>query len=545
MVGLLRKNLILFIMLFGCSNSINSSQNSDQSLKDSLSVLQALNPQLQHICYSYLQEPTCRARLCFKQGGDAWVWVDRQEEAPRTEPISLFDSQGQVKMAVGYGHVIQFFNACRGTKIKELDVRAKPSCILGFNNGYERLWVGYADGRICLWNVESGLCEQELKGHQATAINKLLLTRANHLISTAKNRIKIWDLASGECMRELKLPLTPYNPPHDEYHKPTFVRNMAYAFINGQPKIMAALENHTFIQWDLNSDQIEKEEDDIESFDVITDDRENLIKLSLIRTISAVNSPRESDECIVKDSAGKIIARGKCPFITQKVQHAFLDTVQSIPMHLVVKRSISFLDENTLAIKTIYANGYRDDIAYGSCVHLLKLSGIANQQNVQEADWQMLGSPHEDIAALSHYHARRNHNGHKIFAYKNNTGPLLVSAIKGYDQDTIEVWEYGPGEIEKYLVEGKEEKPKGNRDSLVRRVLQKCWDGISYSPRLTTACGLLLTYLYIRKCRPDIHRYIVGEVFGHREEESGLTEGQSIFKTDAKGFLYTLGIAKN
>jgi WD40 repeat protein/transcriptional regulator with XRE-family HTH domain len=87
-------------------------------------------------------------------------------------------------------HIFRFGNG-RGTSSKAIFDKAEKNMIT----------TGW-DGHIRVWNIESGHCCKDLKGHES-AINDLALSPDKKTFATSSDdgHIKLWDMQTTECVR--------------------------------------------------------------------------------------------------------------------------------------------------------------------------------------------------------------------------------------------------------------------------------------------------------------------------------------------------------
>ncbi|EKX35908.1 hypothetical protein GUITHDRAFT_60282, partial [Guillardia theta CCMP2712] len=73
-----------------------------------------------------------------------------------------------------------------------------------FEPGGKALATGRRDGRIQVWDVETGKCDKELGSHGSKI--KILSWRADgkRLVSWSEDgRMRVWDIETGKCCLEL------------------------------------------------------------------------------------------------------------------------------------------------------------------------------------------------------------------------------------------------------------------------------------------------------------------------------------------------------
>lgn len=68
----------------------------------------------------------------------------------------------------------------------------------------ELLVSGSEDYSIKFWEISTGLCVQTLLGH-SRAVDNLIMTQSNQLVSSSISTIKIWDCVTGLCLSTLEM----------------------------------------------------------------------------------------------------------------------------------------------------------------------------------------------------------------------------------------------------------------------------------------------------------------------------------------------------
>lgn len=99
----------------------------------------------------------------------------------------------------------------RGEVEQKLHLAQTVSCLMTLPNT-NLLVSGDNDGRICIWNLPTGICEKKIPAHGGS-IKSLVLVTPHRLASAAwDNKIKIWYTPRWECLLSVEKKLADSSP---------------------------------------------------------------------------------------------------------------------------------------------------------------------------------------------------------------------------------------------------------------------------------------------------------------------------------------------
>src|SRR5262249_19349184 len=93
-------------------------------------------------------------------------------------------------------NTVRLWNVTNGQEIRQLPLPLAQSVqCLAFSGNASCLLAGKVDGKVCLWDVETGALKHEWNGHTAAVLAVAFAAEGDAVFSAAKdNTIRRWEL---------------------------------------------------------------------------------------------------------------------------------------------------------------------------------------------------------------------------------------------------------------------------------------------------------------------------------------------------------------
>ena len=116
-----------------------------------------------------------------------------------------FSPNGKIIASASYDHIIRLWDVNSGMCLKELKGHEDYVLSVCFNSDGTSLLSASQDKTIRKWNLQKGICTKIFIGHTNTVFSAKYNCECDKIVSSSWDEtVRIWDVDSGECIRVLQ-----------------------------------------------------------------------------------------------------------------------------------------------------------------------------------------------------------------------------------------------------------------------------------------------------------------------------------------------------